>query len=137
MQLEIDVLKATLDVKDPGINRKTLSSREKAVIVYALRGKCSLPLLLNALKFPKSSYYYQSHRKTLEAKYQDVGKHIEEVFIDNNSCYGYRWVTAALNREGLIMSEKVVRRIMHDNKLVVKRRKARRIGVPLSMARMD
>ena len=58
MQLEIDILKATLDVlkRDPGINTKTLSNREKAVIVDALRGKYSLPLLLEALNFPKSSY---------------------------------------------------------------------------------
>ena len=41
MQLEIDILKDTIDVlkKDPGINMAPLNNREKAVIVDALKGE--------------------------------------------------------------------------------------------------
>ena len=125
MQLEIDILKATLDVlkKDPGINTKTLSNREKAVIVDTLRGKNSLPLLLEALNFPKSSYYHQFHRKSFREKYRNVSNCIREIFVENYSCYGYRRITAALNRDELILSEKVVRHIMRENQLIVKCRK--------------
>jgi transposase InsO family protein/transposase-like protein len=128
MQLEIDILKATLDVlkKDPGINTKTLSNREKAVIVDALRGNYSLSLLLEALNFPKSSYYHQFHRKSFQEKYRNVSNRIREIFVENYSCYGYRRITAALNRDGLILSEKVVRHIMRENQLIVKCRKMRK-----------
>lgn len=48
MQLEIDILKETIDVlkKDPGISKIPLNNREKAVIVDALKRKYTLPLLL-------------------------------------------------------------------------------------------
>lgn len=128
MQLEVDILKATLDVlkKDPGVSKRNLSNREKAVIVDALRGKYSLPLLLKKLSLPKSSYYYQSHRKKFEEKHRNVGNHIQELFAENYSCYGYRRITAVLKREGIILSEKVVRRIMRENQLIVKCRKMRK-----------
>lgn len=50
MQLEIDILKETLDIlkKDPGVDMTVLKSQEKAVIVDALRIKYSLPLLLRS-----------------------------------------------------------------------------------------
>ena len=59
MQLEIDILKETLNVlkKTPGVDITALSNKEKVVIVDALRMKYSLPLLILKLKFPRSSYY--------------------------------------------------------------------------------
>lgn len=64
MQLEIDILKQTIDVlkKDPGINKTPLSNGEKVVIVDALKTKYPLPVLLKKLKMAKSSYYYQKKR---------------------------------------------------------------------------
>lgn len=64
MQLEIDILKETLDVlkKDPGVDMTALKNREKAVIVGVLKDKYSLPLLLQKLRLSKSSYYYQQNR---------------------------------------------------------------------------
>ena len=55
--MEIDILKATLDVlkKDPGANTKALSNWEKAAIVDALQGKYSLPLLLKKLNTTSAS----------------------------------------------------------------------------------
>ena len=128
LQMEIDILKATLDVlkKDPGANTKALSNREKAAIVDALQGKYSLPLLLKKLNFPKSSYYHQFHRKTFEDKYHNISIRIQEIFVENYSCYGYRRITSVLNRDGIIVSEKVVRRIMRENQLVVKCSKVRK-----------
>ncbi|WP_313256614.1 hypothetical protein [Lacrimispora sp.] len=50
MQLEIDILKETLDVlkKDPDADMTALKNREKAVIVGVLKDKYSLPLLLQS-----------------------------------------------------------------------------------------
>lgn len=61
MQLEIDILKATLDVlkKDPGVDRSTLKNREKAAIIDALKNKYPLPALLKALCYARSNYFYR------------------------------------------------------------------------------
>ncbi len=61
MQLEINILKATLDVlkKDPGVDQSTLKNREKAAIIDALKNKYPLPTLLKALHYARSSYFYR------------------------------------------------------------------------------
>ena len=48
MQLEIDILKETINVlkKDPDIDLSALSNREKAVIIDVLKARYSLPLLV-------------------------------------------------------------------------------------------
>lgn len=128
LQLEIDILKETIDVlkKDPGINITVLSNKEKAVIVDALKKKYSLPLLLKKLCFSKSSYYYQASRKTFSERHLDDLKRIKAIFDENKARYGYRRIRAILNREGINISEKVVRKIMRDNSLFVKTKKARK-----------
>ena len=51
MQLEIDVLKETINVlkKDPGVNKESLTNREKAVIADALKDRYPLPILFQKL----------------------------------------------------------------------------------------
>lgn len=128
MQLEIDILKETIVVlkKDPGINKTPLSNREKAVMVDALKGKYSLPLLLRKLGIAKSSYYYQKTRMDFAEKHEDDRKIIAAVFNDSHQRYGYRRIRVILNREGRIVSEKVIRRIMRENEMIVKGKKARK-----------
>lgn len=128
MELEIDILKETIAVlkKDPGVNRIPLCGREKAAIVDALRDKYPLPLLLNKLKTAKSSYYYQKHRKSFEARHEHDLAIITEVFNENRRRYGYRRVKAVLDRQGYILSEKVIRRIMRENGLKVNGGKVKR-----------
>ena len=122
MQMEIDILKETINVlkKDPGINTETLKNREKAAIVDALKGKYPLPLLLKRLKLPKSSYYYQATALKKQDKYSGIRKRISALFHENNGRYGYRRIHALLSREGTVISEKVVRRIMTEEGLVVR-----------------
>ena len=71
MQLEIDILKETINVlkKDPDIDQSALSNREKAVIIDVLKNRYSLPLLLQRLQLSKSSYYYQEQSLQKEDKY--------------------------------------------------------------------
>lgn len=59
MQMEIDILKETIDVlkKDQGINKTPLSNGEKAVIADALKTKYPLLLLLKKLIMAKRSAY--------------------------------------------------------------------------------
>lgn len=122
MQMEIDVLKETIDVlkKDPGIDQTALNNREKAVIIDALKIKYSLPYLLKKLNLSKSSYYYQENALLQPDKYYSLRIHIKELFAENKCRYGYRRIHALLKREGMTISEKIVRRIMKEENLVVK-----------------
>lgn len=122
MQLEIDILKETLEVlkKDPGVDMTILRNHEKAVIVDALRNKYSLPLLLRKLKLSRSSYYYQHKQTSFPDKYEALRCHIKELFAANSERYGYRRIHVRLARESIHISEKIVRRIMSECGLIVK-----------------
>ena len=121
MQMEIDILKETLEVlkKDPGIDMTTLRNLEKAVIIDALRDKYSLPLLLRKLNLSKSSYYYQHKQASAPDKYEVLRLHIKALFAENSRRYGYRRIHGWLAREGIHISEKIVRRIMSECGLIV------------------
>jgi len=122
MQLEIDILKETLDVlkKDPGVDMKALKNREKAVIVGVLKDKYSLPLLLQKLSLSKSSYYYQLKQTKSPDKYTALRTRVLELFVKTSERYGYRRIHALLAKEGIRVSEKIVRRIMSECELKVK-----------------
>lgn len=49
-----------------------------------------------------------------------------EIFNDNYRCYGYRRLHAMLRHKGQRLSEKVVRRLMVEEQLVVSRNRRRR-----------
>ncbi len=128
MQMEIDILKETINVlkKDPGANMEALKNREKAAIVDALRNRYPLPVLLTSLNLPKSSYYYQKACIVQEDKYGIIRTKVIEIFHNNKDCYGYRRVYALLKKDGLSVSEKVVRRLMKEEKLVPKIKQTRK-----------
>ena len=99
MQLEIDILKETINVlkKDPDIDQNALSNREKAVIIDVLKNRYSLPLLLQKLQLSKSSYYYQEQSPTeKEDKYTLLRVRVIELFTENKGRYGYRRIHALL-----------------------------------------
>lgn len=89
MQMEIDILKETIDVlkKDPGIDQTALSNWEKAVIIDALKNKYSLPDLLKKLNLAKSSYYYQEKTIYAEDKYSNLRKRIIQLFHENRDIF--------------------------------------------------
>ena len=125
MQMEIDILKETINVlkKDPGIDQRALCNREKAVIIDALKNKYSLPLLLRKMHLSKSSYYYQKKAISTQDKYKELRLIIKKLFNDNKCRYGYRRIHALLKRNGISISEKIVRRIMKEESLIVKVKK--------------
>ncbi len=128
MQLEIDILRETINVlkKDPGIDLTALSNSEKAVIVDVLRNKYSLPKLLKRMQLPRSSYYYKEQKKQEHDKYEALTLRIKELFFENKCRYGYRRIHCLLKRENITVSEKIVRRIMRVEKLIVKAKKKRK-----------
>lgn len=128
LQFEVDVLKETISVlkKDPGIDLTVLRNREKAVIIDALKGKYTLPALLSRFKMAKSSYNYQQAVMNKPDKYLSQRAQITSIFHENRGIYGYRRIYLALKRKGIMLSEKIIRRIMKEEKLVVLRSKKRK-----------
>lgn len=128
MQLEMDVLREALNVlkKDRGIDLTALKNSEKAVIVDALKNRYSLPKLLAMLNLPRSSYYYQKKEKHKKDQIENLPELIKKLFSENQSRYGYRRIHFLLKKQGITVSEKVVRRIMKELLLVVKSKKKRK-----------
>lgn len=108
MQLEIDILKETINVlkKDPDIDQSALSNREKAVIIDVLKNRYSLPLLLQKLQLSKSSYYYQEQSLQKEDKYTLL--RVTET--DNNLKNIMNIIDEKLNRACKLMSSSLNRR---------------------------
>lgn len=94
-------------------------------MVDALKDTYSLPELLGALGLARSSYFYHKARLGLHDKYADVRHAMAEIFNSNHRCYGYRRIHAVLRQRKINLSEKVVRRLMADGQLVVKRPRRR------------
>ena len=124
-QMELDVLTkaAELIKKDKGFNLKKLSNKEKTQIVEALRAKYQLKELLELLDLPKNSYYYQKVTLTKLDKYATLRANVMKLFHENYACYGYRRIHALLRQEGLRVSEKIIRRIMHAENLVAREKR--------------
>jgi len=105
--------------KDLGIDLRLLGNREKTLLVDALRDTYPLAELLILLEFARSSYFYHRSLLSLEDRYADLRQTIVVLFETNRNCYGYRRIHAALAKGGEQVSEKVVRRLMKQEQLVV------------------
>lgn len=92
------------------------------MIIGALKSKYSLPSLCIKRNLAKSSYYDQEKSIGAKDKYNGLQKKIVELFHDNRDVFGYRRIHVLLRRSGIIVSEKVVRRIMKQKSLIVRQR---------------
>ena len=121
LQLEKDVLEKAAEIlkKDEGVSLEKLTNREKAIVIGALRSKYKLHELLDVFHMAKSSYCYQQAVLNGPDKYADLRVKIRTVFDESSSRYGYRRIHSSLKNEKLTVSEKVVRRLMQEEKLIV------------------
>lgn len=128
LRLECDALQmaAKMLKKAGGINLKTLRNREKAGVIDALREKYRLKDLLEAFAISKSSYCYQAKCLRIGDKYARLRREIHRIFEEAEGRYGYRRIHAMLQKAGTVVSEKVVRRIMKEESLVVRTIKRRK-----------
>ena len=127
-QLENDLLKKANErlKKDLGIDLRRLGNREKVLRVDALRQGYWLPELLGELNLARSSYFYHRARLRASDTYTDVRRVIADIFELNHRCYGYRRIRAALSRQQIRVSEKVVPRLMRQKQLIAPTPKRRR-----------
>lgn len=128
LQMEVDILKEIINVlkRDPGVDWKNLKNREKVAVIDAMKDKYPLPKLLSVMELSRSSYYYQINVLTRDDKYRDLRADIRRIFGENKACYGYRRIHAELKKIGIRVSEQVVCRIMGEEDLEVKTRKAKK-----------
>jgi len=84
--------------------------------------------LLSELDLPRSSYFYHRARFEVADKYADVRKAMTDIFERNYNCYGSRRIHASLAERSMTVSEKVVRRLMKEERLVAATSKRRRYG---------
>jgi transposase InsO family protein/transposase-like protein len=127
LKLEKDILEGAVELikKDPGIDLKSLTNREKAILIDALKNEYPLNELLDCLGMARSSYFYHRRASALPDKYEQLRRRIIELFHENCRRYGYRRIQILLIREEKHVSEKVVRRIMSESDLVVVGKKRR------------
>jgi putative transposase len=76
--------------------------------------------------YAEKQLFLSEKTQILPDKYTTLRAEIKEVFAENRSCYGYRRVHAVIKSKGTIVSEKVVRRIMKEEQLIVPYRKKRK-----------
>ncbi len=128
LQMERDILEVTAEIlkKDPGVDPKNLTNREKTMVINALREKYLVKHLRKHMDIAKSSYYYQCTALAAGDKYSELRKEVRIAFEEALSRYGYRRIHAVLTACGRTISDKVILRIMGEEKLTVVRRKKRK-----------
>lgn len=122
LQLEKDVLEKAAEVikKDQGITLQSLTNQEKAIVIDTLRNEYSLKELLSVFHMAKSSYCYQENAINVPDKYEEARELIRKSFTDSNCSYGYRRIYLDLKDTKKTLSEKVIRRLMKEENLIVK-----------------
>ena len=120
LDLEKAILETAAEVlkKDQGISISTLTNREKAIVINALRERFPLHELLPAIKMAKSSYCYQANALKFD-KYESLRGEVRQAFKDSKNRYGYRRIHVVVTACGQTISEKVIRRLMKEEGLVV------------------
>lgn len=104
-----------------GTDPNRLTNREKTILVKALREEFTLEELLSALNLARSSFYYQISAIKRPDKHACVRVAVCEEFEALKHSCGYRTIWARLRKrsEPIVVSEKIVRRIMAQEGLKV------------------
>lgn len=68
---------------------------------------------------PRSTYYHARAAMHRPDKYAELRRDIARRFADSRGRYGYRRIWLGMRSSGTTVSEKVVRRIMAEEGLVV------------------
>jgi len=129
LQLEKDALQKAAEIikKDQGISLDTLTNREKAIVIDALRSTYQLKELLDVFHMARSSYCYQKKSMNATDKYEYAREQLRLSFTESYESYGYRRLYVCVKKEdGSNYSEKVIRRLMAEENLVVKHSKRKK-----------
>ncbi|MGI1782514.1 IS3 family transposase, partial [Streptococcus uberis] len=81
----------------------------------ANKDKYSISKMCRWLNMPRSSYYYQAVESVSETEFEET---IKRIFLESESRYGSRKIKIYLNKEGITLSRRRIRRIMKRLNLV-------------------
>lgn len=128
LKLERDVYDkaAELVKKDPSVDPKNLTNKEKAILVDAVREHHPFQEAMECVGIKRNTYYHQRACLQTVGKSHYLTDKITELFNAVGECYGYRRIHASLAEEGIRISEKIVRRIMKECSLIVFGKKKRK-----------
>ena len=129
LRLENDILRGMVEVLK-GASLGQLTNREKTVLIEWLRRETDHPLkdLTAFLRISKSSYEYQRAAIARGDKYAWLRPLVAEEFWAEDGARGYRVVTLRLRmrEKPVVVSEKVVRGVMREDGLMVRRKGGKR-----------
>lgn len=81
-------------------------------MIWELRHKHKISLLIEVSGLPRSTYYYYAKCRTAEDKYSEIKEQITTIHQENKGRYGYRRITAELHNRGYAINHKTVQRLM-------------------------
>ena len=116
-QIENLLLRAVLaDLKAEGWDPASISNRSKCELGERLRRATALPLrsITGFLRISKSSYEYCRAKLRAKDKHAQLRIDIRRIFDGAGGTRGYRYVHNELREGGVVVSEKVVRRLMAE-----------------------
>lgn len=115
LELENDILRGAVDLLKAG-SLGSMSNMEKAALIDKLRLESDRPLreLTDSLRISKSSYEYCRAKLRAKDRHAQLRADIRRIFDGAGGTRGYRYVHNELREGGVVVSEKVVRRLMAE-----------------------
>jgi len=83
-------------------------------VIWELRHKHKISLLIEIACLTRSTYYYHAHCRTKTDKYSEIKKQINNIYHENRGRYGYRRITMESRNRGFIINHKTVQRLMKE-----------------------
>lgn len=127
-ELELDnaILEQTIEIlkKDQSVDPSDLTNTEKMMVVDALKDRSTVSALCERLGIPRCSYYYARKANERPDKHAEARRRIRAIFERSKETFGSERIWHALRygddgEAPLVISEKVVRRLMREEGLSV------------------
>jgi Transposase and inactivated derivatives len=83
-------------------------------VIWELRHKHKISLLIEVSGLPRSTYYYYAKGRTTQNKYSEIKEQITSIYSENKGRYGYRRITSELHNRGYVINHKTVQRLMKE-----------------------
>jgi len=83
-------------------------------VIWELRHKHKISLLIEVSGLPRSTYYYYAKSRINPDKYSEIKEQITNIYAENRGRYGYRRITSELRNRGYVINHKTVQRLMKE-----------------------
>jgi transposase InsO family protein len=83
-------------------------------VIWELRHKFKITVLIEVSGLPRSSYYYYAKQMEKPDKYADKRDEIRRIYEENKGRYGYRRITDELHNRGICINHKTVQHLMRE-----------------------